>query len=474
MKRTSVVAPLLLIGVGLLFLAHNLYPDLPLLDYLARYWPWLLVVWGILRLAEILFWAATEKPLPRRGLAGGEWALVIILCILGGSLDAVRGSSQWWARNRISIGGLEMFGENYDYPLQGEKACSKNPRIVIESFRGNARITGGDESSVKVTGHRSIRSLEQSSADRANTEASFELAGDVNQVVVRTNEDKVAGDHRISEDLELSVPRGATVEAHGRYGDFDVSNVDGDIEITSDNAGVRLENIGGSVRVDLSRSDIVRANGVKGTFDLKGHGEDIDLSNISGQVTVNGSYTGTIQLASLSQPLHMSLAQTTFNVEKIPGQVRMTLGDFNASDLVGPIRLDTRSHDVQIAGFTNTLDVTVERGDIELRPGHIPLSRIDAHTRSGNVELAIPAGSKFDLTASTNRGEITNDYGSPLRSDDQGRGARLTGSMGDGPSIKVSTDHGQVVVRKAAQGEESPSASSSPPSKPQPLKKVEQ
>ena len=35
MRRSSIVAPLLLIAVGGLFLARNLYPDIPLLDYLA-------------------------------------------------------------------------------------------------------------------------------------------------------------------------------------------------------------------------------------------------------------------------------------------------------------------------------------------------------------------------------------------------------------------------------------------------------
>ena len=64
MRRSSIVAPLLLIGIGALFLARNMYPELPLLDYLARYWPFLLILWGVLRLVEVVFWAATEKALP--------------------------------------------------------------------------------------------------------------------------------------------------------------------------------------------------------------------------------------------------------------------------------------------------------------------------------------------------------------------------------------------------------------------------
>ena len=86
MKRTSVVAPLLLIGVGVLFLARNMYPDLALIDYFARYWPTLLILWGVLRLAEILFWAATEKELPARGMTGGEWILIVLLCMIGVSV----------------------------------------------------------------------------------------------------------------------------------------------------------------------------------------------------------------------------------------------------------------------------------------------------------------------------------------------------------------------------------------------------
>ena len=72
MRRASLVAPLLLIGVGILFLARNVFPEMQLLDYLAKYWPLLLVVWGGLRLLEILFWTATGRPLPPFGISSGE------------------------------------------------------------------------------------------------------------------------------------------------------------------------------------------------------------------------------------------------------------------------------------------------------------------------------------------------------------------------------------------------------------------
>src|SRR5713226_1936650 len=211
MRRSSIVAPLLLIGVGALFLARNLYPDLPLVDYLAKYWPFLLIIWGALRLAEVLFWAATEKPLPARGLSPGEWMLVVFLCIFGFSLHTVRGFSSWWPRYGITMGGIDMFGESFEYPLSAEKPSGKTPRVVIESFRGNARIIGVDAGdAVKVTGRKTIRSLDQSGADRANQDAPFELAGDANQIIVRTNQDRSSGNQRVSAEMEITVPKGAT------------------------------------------------------------------------------------------------------------------------------------------------------------------------------------------------------------------------------------------------------------------------
>jgi len=74
---------------------------------------------------------------------------------------------------------------------------------------------------------------------------------------------------------------------------------------------------------------------------------------------------------------------TDLDIEKLPGQVRMALGDFTATNLVGPVRLTTRSRDVHISDFTNSLELTVERGDIELRPGKLPVAKMDVHAHFG-------------------------------------------------------------------------------------------
>ena len=167
---------------------------------------------------------------------------------------------------------------------------------------------------------------------RPTSETPLELMQQGDQLIVRTNQDRVNDDLRVSSDLEITVPKGASIEAHGRYGDFDIRDITGSVDITSDNAGVRLENIGGNVRVEVRKSDIVRATAVKGALELKGRGQDVDLQNIDGQVTINGDFLGQVQIRNLAQPVRWEAAHTDLQFEKLPGQLHMGPGELTANE----------------------------------------------------------------------------------------------------------------------------------------------
>lgn len=447
MRRTSFVAPLLLIAIGGLFLARNIYPEMPLLDYLSRYWPLILIAWGLLRIIEIVSWAASSKPIPARGISGGEWVLIVFLCLFGASLHAVRGFSNWWPDHMAQLNGLGFLGgERYEYPVSAEKACSRTPHIVLEDFRGDAKINGLDanDDEVRVTGHKTIRSMDQTQADKTNQGAPLEISGDANNLVIRIREDQA----RITATLEISVPKGSSIEVHGRTGDLDINDIAGSVAIASDNAGVRLKNIGGAARVELSRSDVVHMSGVKGDVEIKGHGADIELEDIAGTVNVDGTYNGTIELRKLAKPLRLNSPRTNLSIEAVPGEVSMSLGNFNGSKLTGPMHLTSRSNDVEISDFSGPLDISVDRGDLNLSPS-LPLGSIQAHLRSGDIRLSLPAAAQFSLSASTNNGDISNPFGGGFKVEASGRRGNLRGSVGTGPAIELETQRGDITVQKA-------------------------
>ena len=452
MRRTSLVAPLLLIVLGALLLARTLYPELRLMDYVSRFWPLALIVWGGLRIIELVTWAAASKPLPARGISGGEWVLIVFLCLFGLSLHHVQGVSNWWP-DHVQIEGLDLFGgERYEYPLSAEKASSRAPHVLIEDFRGDAKINGVDSPSgadmVRVSGHKTIRGVNQQQADRRNETSPLDITGNADNVIIDLHQVQTPGSARVSATLEINVPKGSSVEIHGRNGDLEINDITGSATITSDNAGVRLKNIGGDARVDLRRSDLVHMSGVKGAVAIKGRGSDIQLEEVGGPVSVDGSYFGTIALQKLAKPLRFTSPQTDLTIEGIPGQISISSGDISASNVTGPLHLSARSRDVQINDFTGPLDVTLERGDLSLRSG-LPLGRIQAHSRSGDIRLSLPAAAQFTLNASTHNGDISNPFGGGLTLESKGRSGTLRGAVGGGAAIEIETQRGDITVQKA-------------------------
>jgi len=231
------------------------------------------------------------------------------------------------------------------------------------------------------------------------------------------------------------------------------------VEVSSDEASVRLQNIASSVRLDLRKSDLVRAGSVKGNFELQGgRGRDVELDTMGGEVTIDGSFSGDLQFRNCAKPLKFQSQQTDLRVEKLPGQIHLDLGGLTGTNLVGPIRLTSnRSRDVQIEQFTQGLEISLDRGDITLRPMQALLGKIEARTRSGQIDLALPETAKFELKATTNRGELNNDYGPILKTDYENdrrhdAGGSISGSVGQGPPITLVTGRGTITIRKDAGG----------------------
>jgi hypothetical protein len=438
-RRGSLVGPMLIILIGVWFLLSSLRPDLPLLEIAARYWPFVLIGWGALRLIEIVSWAARGRALPRAGISGGEWALVVLICLVGSGMWVFSHRGPWRNLAVITSNRLEIFGHTFDYPIEEQKApAPKAARIVVENLRGSVRVTGASTEEVTVSGRKSIRAFSESEADSANRQGAIEISTTGDQIVVRTNQDRVTGDQRITTDIEMSVPRSASLEVRSRYGDFEISDIDGPVDITSDNATVRLDNLGSAVRLNVQRGDLLRASNIRGGIEILGNGSgarEMELSAIGGEV-------------ALRTPL------TELRLAKLPGRIHMDPGELTGSNLVGPIRYSTtRRRDVRLEDFTQSLELSVIHGDIALRPGSQPLPKIDAQTVSGEIELAVPANAKFLLKATTRRGELNNEFGSVLRTEydggsESGTSGSIVGGIEQGVPITLQTTRGSITIRK--------------------------
>ncbi len=460
MRRRSLTGPLMLLLIGGFFLWHNLHPEAPLFEMASQYWPFLLIGWGLLRLVEVLFAPGDTW---RGSFSGGEIVLVVLLCIAG---MAVFQAHQYGIR--FNTGGLEWFGEQYDYPVSVNAPAAGMKRIVFENPRGSIKVTGDDVQQVTVNGHKYIRAYNRGDADRTNGNTPVELVPQGDQLLVRSNQDRAPDNQRVSDDLEIVVPRSMNVEARGgNNGDFEINDINGAVDLASSHGDVRLSKIGGDARIEVARSNVVRAVDIKGKIDLNGRGSDVELENISGQVTITGAYDGTLEFRNLAKPLQFEGARNTqVNVQAVPGQISMDRGEFSGSGLVGPVKLVTNARDIKMQKFTQSLELETEHGDVELQPGS-PIPAIEARSGFGNMVLILPDKAPFRLDGTADRGDAVNDYGNPLVQEHQGHSATIRGSVGDGPAVHLTARRGSIEVRK--EGTE-PSTDLGVPAPPKPPK----
>jgi len=439
--RRSFTGPVLLLTIGCLFLWHNLHPDARIFDAVSRYWPFLLIAWGLIRLIEVSIW---RDPNVRRGFSGGEVVLIILICLVGTGLWGVREHAP-----RFVMGGLEFWGSQYDYPVSATASGAGMKRIVFENPRGFIKVIGSDTKDVSITGHKTIRAFAKEDADRTDGDTAVEIVPQGDRLMVRTNQDRVRNNQRITDDLEITLPRGMSVESRSSSGDHEISDIDGDVEINTGRGDVHLTRIGGSARMDVGRSELIRIMDVKGRVDVQGRGNDLEMENIAGQVTVGGTFGGTVDLKNLAKPLQLEGQRgTELSAQAVPGRINMDLREFNARDVIGPMRLITRARDIKVEQVTHSLEVATERGDIELTPGKLPLPSIDARSGSGKVDLLLPDKATFQLDATAQRGDAVNDYGPSIQRETEGRSATLKGKVGDGPMIKLNARQGSISVRK--------------------------
>jgi DUF4097 and DUF4098 domain-containing protein YvlB len=237
---------------------------------------------------------------------------------------------------------------------QVERAMATDPRVVVSvcTLSGNLTVRAWDRKEVRA--RSGGIQVELTRVDQGKSEPATEL---------RLTE---SGRHRSCvqfDDVELDVPRGASVKVQTTNGDIHVTGVarvtansqSGDITI----AKVSEETIGNAIGGEISVSDST------GSFKLHTVGGSIDTSNLRSVAADDA---------------------------------------FSASTVNGEVTLDHVQHP-QISANTVNGDISFA-GPLQRSGGRYSFQSI-----SGKIRLALPADSSFRLTASLGEGvKLNSDF----------------------------------------------------------------
>ncbi len=445
--RRSFAGPVVLIVFGVLFLLGNLgYLSWGRLGYLfSRYWPVLIILWGLIKLAE--HFDAQRQGYRPRGIGFGGVMLLIFLVLCG-----LGASAAWHYRGVISDeipiddpGWRLTFGNPYNYTDQLQQAFPAGASLRVVSDRGEVRLIAWDENNIKVLVQKKVVADSQSDADKVNaaTRPTITVAGD--QVTVNAN--TASGNHRVDTNLEIYLPRKAAADIATARGKVEVRDRNGDLRISNSHGDVELGNILGNVTMNM-RGGSVRADGLHGDLSLDGRLGDVTVENVQGSVRLTGDYFGTTRLAKITNSVHFLSSRTDMEMAKLDGDLVLESDDLRASSLAGPTRVITRSKGIRLDSFTGNVHIEDTNSDIELTPGKLPLGSFQITNRRGSIHLVLPANAAFQLEAHTTQGEISSDF-SGVDVQSRARGAQATGAIGGGgPQIQLSTDRGDIEIRK--------------------------
>lgn len=324
-------------------------------------------------------------------------ALLIIIALAALALSATAAFAQK-EKNKEKLKEKE-----FEPGVQMERAiaAAQNVALSLCLTSGNIQVHGWDRPEVKVTA-TSLRQLElqgggMSPAQRVDVMASNRAENAPGQPLL--------SECRAVTDMEINVPRGATVDIKLRTGDIEVSDV----------AEARVKNLSG----DISLNNITRA---------------VEASTINGDLTLENS-AGRVRLANVSGDIDAT------NVRAVEAG-----DDFSVT---------TTSGDIDLVNVTQArLSANSTSGMITLTGELARRGNYDFNTFSGDVVLNLPPTTAFRVNAKTPHGTIATDFAvkSTGETDSQSllQEGRLTGAYGasDWASLNINSFSGTVRLQK--------------------------
>jgi DUF4097 and DUF4098 domain-containing protein YvlB len=450
MRRPSIVRPivLILIGVVALMIQAGTISGYAFWDWYIHWWPLLLIGLGLALLAE--WYLQQGDPYGRRTSVGGLVFLIVLVALLGVVGKHAMNSPFGWhfSDDDDNNWSMRLWGPEHDADHQFDQAFGANGKVTINNPHGDVSISPSTDDRIHVSAHETVHSSSDRDADKQLTKLRPVLQVNGNEATLTT-----ANVDRGSVDLTVQVPANTSVSMKAGRGNIAVSGLNGTIGIDAGHGNVTLNKIGGACTARMSGGDF-SAHALSNTLSISGRTEDANVSDVTGKVTLDGDFLGEVNVSKLSGPLSFHSSRTTFEVDRLIGDLTLDDSDLTLQNAKGRIQATTRSKSITLSRIAGPLDVETSDGDIKvnLTGGEGP---INLRNRNGAIELGLPEDHLFNVNASARDGSVNSDLtytGKVERSDHSLTGD--TGKGGNATPVVLVADHGDVNIKRAEANEE--------------------
>jgi hypothetical protein len=394
----SIFWGIILIAIGGLLLARNLGYDIRVWGYIARYWPALLIVWGLLKLVDYYRFknSGDRRPL----FSAGEVALLVFVIFAGAAVTTAANISSD-VGTMFEIGDVDLWditGNNFSFDEHDEAAVPDGSTIEIVNSFGDVEVRPSDADRVLLDVKKTIRASTKDEADRLSKDFTFSISNVGTDYRIASNRDGVSRSRqRYKSSLMLQVPKRSVLRINNRNGRVEVTGLAGNQDISNRFGAIEVRNITGDVKISNSFGRITVDN-VQGDATISGRNNSIELQHIEGDVKADSSF-----------------------------------------------------QNVTVRGATGSVEVKGHNGNLFVSFDKPVQKDVQMSTQFGNVTIELPANSSFKVAAHTQFGRINSDFEGLQTSRSDFAKDSAVGQIGQGgPQITVSTFNGNIhLVRRS-------------------------
>ncbi len=446
-RRSSIFSGLLLIVLGILFLLARFHPNLGIWHLFWRFWPVLIILWGIAKLVDHFGAQRTGESHPPL-LTGGEAALLLLVVFVLAGMGIYTKIRERHPDMNID---LDMFNHKSSQSEElPPKTIPAGAHVTVTTALGGivAHVGDGNDLRVSVT----------ETAEASNESTAEELLKSLKVVIEQTRDgysvhpvNQEADGGRVTVDFDVTLPKSASLAADSHHGDISISGLAGAVTISTQSGDVDVHNVGSDVSAQLTKGD-ARIDDISGNVRITGRGNEIEMNDVAGDATVQGEFFGPVRIRNVSKTTHYTSQAGDLTLSHLTGRLELDSGDISVSDVAGFAKLATHDKDIEVENVAGRLDIAGTHGDIKVTYAQPPSAEINIANGTGEVDVTLPAKSNFEISAISRSGDIQSDFEAPSLkpANDNGTGS-LTGKIGtSGPKISIVTSYGTIYLRKSS------------------------
>ena len=442
-RGSGLFSGLVLISVGVLLLLYY-YADLDLTSFFTRWWPLLIIFWGVIKLYE--------RTLGRRfggsggGITGGEVFLVLGMLALMGIVVAVDVGRQ-------KFGGAfeDMRGDNYEFDVDvAPKSIPPNANVVVRNIRGDIAVRGSDQAEIQVSAKKNVRTWSESDASKIAQPVNVEISqnGDSYEVHPGGYGDS---DERVSVDLDVTVPQKSPVTIRTDKGDVTVSDVLAPVSVTDQSGDVDVRGTNGEVSVETRKGDI-KVSDTNGDVKIAGKGGEIEVNNTSGSLTVEGDFYGPVRADGIAKGVRIVSPKTDLTVSALTGHIEAGSGNLDVIDAPGNIVLRTRDQQVNVENPGGKVQIDNRNALTSVRFTTVPKDDVTITNSSAGISLTLPGSSSFEIQAECQTCDIDSEFPGLGAVKSPSGDSSISGNYGSGrgPKITLRTSYGNIELQRTS------------------------